>query len=212
MPSSEPSKSARAEKRRVGGFHSAHGLVLAFALSACGPPHDQSAKSSKGPTGAAPAGAAVDVCSLIAPDAVAAVIGQPIVVSRPGVDSCKYETEDAMASSVEVLVKRKDAVEEMAIARKASGVLSEVGQKMDGSEGAKGDVGATLQRGATSARVGKEAFFDSNQLLHVLDENAYFTVAPPMMRSRMGPGNPMLSDQERRDMATAIAQKVAAAL
>lgn len=90
--------------------------------------------------------------------------------------------------------------------------MSEVGEKMDGSQGAKGDVGATLQQGATSAGVGKEAFFDSNQLLHVLDKNAYFTVAPPMMRSRMGPGNPMLSDQERRDMATAIAQKVAAAL
>lgn len=188
------------------------GIVLIFGLTACGRPQDQSAVSSTSATGAAPAGAAVDVCSLVAPDAVTAVIGQPIVVSRPGVDSCKYETEDPMASSVEVLVKRQNAGEEMAVARKASGILADVGEEMGRSKGAKGDVGATLQQGATSAGIGQEAFFDSNQSLHVLDRNAYFTISPPMMRSRMGPGNPMLSEQERRGMAKALAQKVAAAL
>ena len=187
-------------------------LLGLLALGAASCQQKAETDGSTAPDTAAPAGMArvVDVCTLVPKEAVAAAIAQPIANVAPGQDSCKYETDDAMASSVEIVVKRQGAAEEMDTARKATGILSDMGAGMASSEGAKGDVGGMLQNSGAVSGVGEQAFFDSTQTLHVLNKGTYVAVTPPMMKSRMSAGNPLLSTEERRAMATAIAQKVLA--
>ena len=60
--------------------------------------------------------------------------------------------------------------------------------------------------------LGDEAFFGANQQLHVLKGDSYLAVSPPTMRSRMSGGNPLLPTEKKREIATAIAQKIASKL
>ncbi len=164
-------------------------------------------------TGDAPQVAkALDVCSLVAKEDVGAVIGAAIVQVEASGDTCTYETEDAMASSVEIEVKQTGATDEMQTARDAAGVLGNMGADMKDAKGAEGDLGRVLDDARSASSIGDEAFFGANQQLHVLKNNVYFTVSPPTMKSRIGSGNPMLTAEEKREMARAIAQKVAAKL
>jgi hypothetical protein len=77
-----------------------------------------------------------------------------------------------------------------------------------------GGAGELLSEEDSSAvsGIGDEAFFGANQQLFVLKNNIYFTVRPPIMRSRTGSMNPMLKSEEKRAMAKLIAQKIAAKL
>lgn len=153
---------------------------------------------------------ASDVCALVSKEVVAQIIAQPIVNTTAGTDSCKYETDDAMASSVEIVVKREGAAGEIDNVRKAAGVLGSLGAQMEGGKGAERDVGQALQAGGTLTGIGEQAFFDSTNTLHVLNKGAYVAVTPPMMKSRMGAGNPLLSADERQAMAKEIMLKVLA--
>ena len=118
-----------------------------------------------------------------------------------------------MVSSVEIEVKQTGAADEMQTARDAAGVLGNMGADMKDAKGVEGDLGELLSETSSSVSgIGDEAFFGANQQLHVLKNNVYFAVSPPTMRSRMGSGNPMLSAEEKREMARAIAQKVVAKL
>ncbi len=155
---------------------------------------------------------ALDVCSLVTREDVAATIDEAIVQVEAKGDTCSYQTEDAMASSVEIEVKQTGGKDEMQTAREAAGFLGKIGADMKGAKGAKGDLGTMLDDASSVSGIGDEAFFGANQQLHVLKNNVYFTVSPPMMRSRMGSGNPMLTAEEKREMARVIAQKVAAKL
>ena len=46
----------------------------------------------------------------------------------------------------------------------------------------------------------------------MLKGDVYFAVSPPQMRSRMSGGNPLLPAEKKREMAAAIAQKIAGKL
>ncbi len=158
------------------------------------------------------AAAALDPCTLVTMQEVAAIIGEPVVRAVADDGVCKYETQDAMASSVEIEVKRPGGTEEMKVAKQAAGVLGNIGQGMAGSGGAAGDAGNAIAESSAAPGLGDEAFFGPNQQLHVLKGDSYIAVSPPMMRSRMASGNPMLTPEAKRQLATEIVTRALAKL
>lgn len=149
-----------------------------------------------------------DPCSLVSAAEVGEIIGDKIVATKPADGSCTYETEDAQASSVTIELNQTDAAGQMEIARSAAGVLSDMGQEAAKEGGQAGqDVNAMLSDSGDRPKVGDEAFFGPNQQLSVRKGNSYLAVQPPIMRSRMAAGNPMLSSDDKKKMALAIAEK-----
>lgn len=195
-------------------LHTLPTILCTLALAACGgeatnqaaPAGEEVAEAGAGPA------AAADPCSFITKEEVAAVTGETILATKAEGDTCRYETDDAMASSVQVDIKRSGGREEMEIARTASGALGSIGEEMKNAGGAEGDTGAMLAESAAAPKIGDQAFFGANQQLHVLKGDAYFAVSPPHMRSRMSAGNPMLPTEKKREIAAAIAQKIASKL
>jgi len=187
-------------------------LVCTFALAvaAC---NAKTTNETSGPaeevaaSGVDPA-AAVDPCSFVSKEEVTAVIGESIIQTQADGRTCSYETDDAMASSVQVEIKQTGGSEEMEVARSAAGVLGNIGDDLNGSGGAKGDTGKILTDSASAPAIGDQAFYGVNQQLHVLKGDVYFAVSPPQMRSRMSGGNPLLPSEKKREMAAAIAEKI----
>jgi hypothetical protein len=195
---------------RTGGLAS---ICLAALLAAgCGsdPQGDPAPRSDM--AGSPVVSAAADPCSLLATDDVAAVIGEQVVGSEASGNRCTYQTEDAMASSVVIEVVASGGAQEMQEARAAAGVIDRVGSDLSDSGGAEGDLGAILTQNTSSPAIGEEAFFGANEQLHVLKGDVYFAVTPPPMRSRMAPGNPLLSTDQKREMASQLAQRIASSL
>ena len=189
-------------------------LACALALAACGTEatNDASPQGNQAAEAGAKPAAAGDPCAFITKEEVAAVTGETVVQTKAEGDTCRYETDDAMASSVQVDIKQSGGKEEMEIARTASGALGSIGDEMKESDGATGDTGEMLAESAAAPKIGDQAFFGANSQLHVLKGDAYFSVLPPHMKSRMSAGNPMLSSEKKRDIATAVAQKIASKL
>ena len=189
-------------------------IVCTLTLAACG----GEATNGSAPVGENVAeagtkpGAAADPCSFISKEEIAAVTGEAVVETKAEGDTCRYETDDAMASSVQVDIKPSGGKEEMEIARTASGTLGSIGDEMEKADGAEGDTGAILTESGAAPKIGDQAFFGANQQLHVLKGDSYFAVSPPQMRSRMSAGNPLLPAEKKREMAAAIAQKIVAKL
>ena len=187
-------------------------LILPLALAACGDGKSDDAGANGAATSAtAQPGAAGDPCGLVTKEDVSAATGETIVEAKSDGDRCTYQTDDAMAASVEVEIKRSGGAEEMDIARRAAGALADIGEGMKDRSGAEADVGNALTSGG-AAKLGDSAFFGPNEQLHVLKGDAYVAVTPPTMRSRMSGGNPMLSADDKRKMAMAVAEKVLAKL
>jgi hypothetical protein len=189
-------------------------IVCAVALAGCGsdaaneasPKGDEVAASSTRPT------AAADPCSFISREDVTAITGEAVVGTKAEGDTCRYETADAMASSVQVDIKQSGGKEEMDVARSAAGALGSMGADLKESGGAAGDTGTLLAESGAAPKIGDQAFFGPNQQLSVLKGDIYFAVSPPQMRSRMSGGNPLLPVDKKREMAAAIAQKIASKL
>jgi hypothetical protein len=186
--------------------------LLAVGLQACGSGEgDGAASNGAEAAGSAPAAAAAaDPCALVTKEEVQAATRETIVAAKAGGEACTYESDDAMASSVTITVRWTNGPLEMAMAREAAVALDRMGSGMAETKGAEGDAGAAMTSGGAVAGIGGEAFFGSNEELHVLKKGVYFAVTPPTMRSRMSGGNPMLSAEQKREMARAIAQKAAA--
>ena len=195
-------------------FHYAPIIACTLALAACGGEagNDATTKGNEVAEAAGTPAAAGDPCAFISKEEVAAATGETIVQTKAEGDTCRYETDDAMASSVEVDIKRSGGKEEMEIARTASGALGNIGEEMKEADGATADTGAMLAESGAAPKIGDQAFFGANSQLHVLKGDAYFSVLPPHMRSRMSAGNPMLPAEKKREIATAIAQKIASKL
>lgn len=184
-------------------------IVLLLALAGCGSDKPEEAINNGAPEASADALAAEsgDPCRFATKEEVSAATGETIVQAQPDGDRCTYQTDDAMAASVEVELKLSGGKEEMDVARQAAGVLSDMGEGMKDAGGAEGDAGNALTSGAP-AKLGDAAFFGPNEQLHVLKGDTYVAVTPPTMRSRMSAGNPMLNAEEKRKMASAVAERV----
>jgi hypothetical protein len=156
-------------------------------------------------------GASQDACALVTKEEVAEAIGEAVVQAQSDGEGCTYETEDD-ASSVEVEVARTGGAGEMQTARDAAGVLGRIGGKMAEGKGAEAQAGEAMAEGGPVTGLGDQAFFGPNRQLHVLKGDAYFAVSPPIMRSRMGGGSPLLTGDQRQAMARAIAEKALARL
>jgi hypothetical protein len=185
---------------------------LAMAAQGCGsePESENGAVPAASADGASATSA--DPCALVTKEEVAAAIGEAVVQAKSGGKACTYETEDAMASSVTVEVTRSGGAGEMQAARDAAAVLGKIGGKMAEGTGAEAEAGEAMAEGGAAPGLGDQAFFGANQQLHVLKGDSYLAVSPPTMRSRMSGGNPLLSADQKRAMARAIAEKALARL
>src|SRR5688500_10553462 len=174
--------------------------LLLWGLAACGSGSEGQAGEG-GPASAEGEAqiAAIEPCSLVTNADVAAAIGEKVVGSGANGDSCTYETEDPGASSVTIQVKPQGGADEMEGVKGANAFLSGAGKEMQGGEGAVGDVGDTLAQEQASPGVGDESAFDAAGSLHVRKGDAYLMVQPPIMRSRMSGGNPLLSTEKRHE-------------
>jgi hypothetical protein len=157
------------------------------------------------------AAASEDACALVTKEEVAEAIDEPVVQAQSDGGACSYETEDP-ASSVKVEVARTGGAGEMQTARDAAGVLGRIGGKMAEGKGAEAQAGEAMAEGGPAPGLGDQAFFGPNRQLHVLKGDTYFAVSPPIMRSRMSGGSPLLTGDQRQAMARAIAEKALARL
>jgi hypothetical protein len=193
-------------KRRA---YVAASAALALAIVGCGENPSEPTETDVSATPAASGSIeARDPCAFATKEEVSAATGETIVQTQSDGERCTYQTEDAMAASVELELKLTGGAEEMRVARSAAGVLADMGEQMKGAGGAKGELGSTLTSGGAAPRLGDSAFFGPNEQLHVLDGDVYVAVTPPTMRSRMTGGNPMLKAEDKRKMAIAIAERV----
>jgi hypothetical protein len=181
-------------------------ILMALVLAGCGSQADGDNAAASAAGGAA-AVAATDPCSLVTTDEVGAIIGEAVTGTEKGEGSCTYQTADAQASSVTIELNQSDAARQMATARQAAGILKDMGGAVADQGSAGADVNAALSDSGDTPKVGDEAFFGPNQQLSVRKGSSYIAVSPPMMRSRMGAGNPMLSSDDKKKMAVAIAEK-----
>jgi hypothetical protein len=189
--------------------------ALALALTACGSGQEQAAgpTSERNEATTAAAAAKTDPCSLVTADEVGEIIGDKIVTTKPADGTCTYETADAQASSVTIELNQTDAAGQMDVAKRTAGVLKGMGAEAAEQGGAAGqDVNAMLSDSGDAPNVGDEAFFGANSQLSVRKGNSYIAIDPPIMRSRMASGSPLLSSDDKKKMALAIAEKAVARL
>ena len=180
--------------------------VAVLALAACGSGGDGGDAAGQNNVAVA-AGAPIDPCSLVTAEDVGAIVGDTIVAAKPAEGRCTYETADAQASAVVIEVDRKDAKNHMQVERDTAKVLGKMGGAAAGEGPAGQDVNAMLSASSDAPGIGDEALFDINSRLSVRQGDVYLAVEPPMMRSRMSGGSPLLSAADKRKMALAIAQK-----
>lgn len=196
----------------------ARNLLVALAcaaVSGCGGGGGEDAASTSQQDGTAPAAAAAkatDPCSLVTAEEVAQIIGDKIAATTPGDGSCTYATEDAQAASVIIELDQADAAGKMDIARRTAGALQGIGAEAAKEGPAGEDVKAMLSDSGEAPKIGDEAFFGANNELSVRKGSSYIAISPPMMRSRMAGGNPLLSSDDKRKMAVAIAERAVSRL
>ena len=181
--------------------------VMALALAACGSNGDAGNEADAARNAATAAAKPIDPCSLVTAEEVGAIVGDKIVTAKPAEGRCTYETADAQASSVTVEVDQKDAANHMRVERDTAKVLGKMGEAAAGEGAAGQDVNAMLSDSSDAPGIGDEALFDINSRLSVRKGIVYVAVEPPMMRSRMAGGSPLLSAADKRKMALAIAEK-----
>ena len=185
--------------------------VAALALSACGSGDGGgNAADAARNEAIAEAGKPIDPCSLVTKEEVGAAIGDTITATKAAEATCTYETADAQAASVVVEVDQKDAANHMQVERDTAKALGRMGGAVAGEGAAGADVNAMLSDSSEAPGIGDEALFDVNARLSVRKGNVYVAVEPPMMRSRMAGGSPLLSAADKRKMALAIAEKALA--
>ena len=152
-----------------------------------------------------------DVCSFISREEMSGAIGEPVVQTEARGETCSYWTENQMAS-VEVEIAQSGGAEEMKAARDAARILGNMGRDMKGARSAEGDLGEMLQGPDPVPGLQAEAFFGSNEQLHVLKGGSYFAVTPPLLSGSITTGNPMLSAEKKRDIAAKVARTIASRL
>lgn len=189
--------------------------TMALAVAACGSKADKAGNDAVQANADGPVGAAgvKDACSLITRDEVGAIIGDKVVATKPSAGSCEYDTADPQASSVTIELNQDDAAGQMDIAKRTAGFLKGMGARAAKEGGGAGqDVNAMLSESGDTPKVGDEALFGPNQKLSVLKGKIYIAVQPPIMRSRTTGGNPLLSTDDKKKMAIAIAEKAVSRL
>lgn len=189
---------------------------LLLVLAACSGSDSDEASADPAENGSAQVATssakAVDPCGLVSAAEVTAVLGEQVLAARPNGTSCVYETADAQASSVTIEVKQGGAAAEMETMRRTAGVLRDMGGAAAQQGGAGQDLNAMLSDSGDQPKIGEDALFSANQLLSVRKGDTYISVQPPIMRSRMAGGNPLLSEDDKKQMAIAIAEKAVSRL
>jgi len=180
------------------------GPVLAVALlGACNaqkPPPQNEAEP------ALAAGPKVDPCSLLTAAEVSSIIGDKIIATAGDSDSCRYSTDDS--DGVELEYSPTGGQRLIDVDRKAGAVLADMGQSVDKEVAVGSDVNAMTHEGGDAADLGDEALFGMGGQLSVRIGDAYLSITPPIVHSRLSHrGSPLIPKEEKRDMAVALARQ-----
>ena len=178
--------------------------ALAIALlAACNAP-EPAANNVAEPAPAA--GPKVDPCSLLTAEEVSEVIGDKIVATAGDSDSCRYSTDDS--DGVELEYSATGGQRLIDVDRRAGAVLADMGQSVDKEGGAGADVNAMTNEGGDPADLGDEALFGMGGQLSVRLGDAYISITPPIVHSRLtNRGSVLVSKEEKQAMAVALASK-----
>ena len=185
-------------------------LVAALATAGCGKKDGDAAagnESASATTPAAPAAAALDPCSLVTSEEVAAITGDKVVKSSSDHGTCTYATDDSDGATI--TVDTADAAGKMKIDRDSAKLLGGMGAAVADKGGAGADVNAKLHEGGDSQPgLGDDSLWGMNSQLSVRKGGTYVAATPPGMHSRISySGNPLISDDDKRKMAVALAEK-----
>jgi hypothetical protein len=141
---------------------------------------------------------------LVTPEEMTAITGDKVVKAAAEAGTCTYETDDVGGATI--AIDTADAKGAMEVARSAAGVMSEMGAAVADQGGAGADANAMLSESG-APKIGDEAMFGANSQLSVRKGETYLAITPPMMHSRMSySGNPLISTEDKRKMALAIAE------
>ena len=185
-------------------------MIMAAMLAACGsgdkPADDKSATATP-----AAAAAAIDPCSLLTVAEVTEIVGDKILSAKADGGRCAFATDDM--DSVAIEIDQADAKGRMEIDRKVGGTLAGIGGAVADQGGPGADVNAMLQEGGDTPKLGDEALWGPNTQLSIRKGNSYIAISPPIMHSRISySGNPLISTDDKRKMAVALAEKALARL
>lgn len=151
------------------------------------------------------AGPEVDPCSLLTAEEVSKIIDDKIVATAGDSDSCRYSTDDS--DGVELEYSPTGGQRLIDIDRKAGAVLADMGRSVDKEGGAGADVNAMMSDGGDPADLGDEAMFGMGGQLSVRLGDAYLSITPPIIHSRLTHrGSVLIGKEEKRQMAIDLAR------
>lgn len=178
--------------------------ALAIALlAACNPPD---APRNEAQPATLAAGPKIDPCSLLTAAEVSEIIGDKIVATAGDDDSCRYSTDDS--DGVELEYHPTGGQRLIDVDRKAGAVLADMGQSVEREGGAGADVNNMVHDGGDRAELGDEALFGMGGQLSVRFGDAYLSITPPIVHSRLSHrGSPLIGKDEKREMAVALARQ-----
>lgn len=191
--------------RRTG---SAALLAGVMVLSACG---SDGASVNKPVEGAGTAKGEIDPCSYISAQEVSAITTDKVSRAAASEATCTYHAEPD--DGVQVTIHAGDGVKRMEVARKTLQLLGGMGKAVAGKGGAGADTEALLRKDRHAApALGDEAVWGPNAMLAVRKGDFFVEVTPPIMHDPANhSGYPLVSAEERRKIAQAVAEKVLAA-
>lgn len=127
-------------------------------------------------------------------------------------DGCHYRSKPD--DGVDLVVHTTDAAKWMRAMKGAGEMLGGMGAAVADKGGAGADAAALLRPDArTPPKLGDAAMWGTNATLAVRRGDAYVEVTPPIMHDPAShPGYPLVRDEEKRAIATRVAEKVLARL
>jgi hypothetical protein len=193
--------------------------ALALALAGCGGSRSENAsagtESGGGEETASDAPKPnIDPCGLISTQEVAEITGDAVDQAVRKEDSCSYRGPNRGDDGVEILFYLNDGERQMRAWHNANGLLDGMSGEVAGMGGAGADAAAMMKKDKAAApKIGDEAAWGMNTAIGVRKGPHFFQVTPPVMHE-MGkrPGLPLLSTEEKRSVATRVAEKVASRL
>lgn len=184
-------------------------VATGLALSGCG---GGKAEVGDGETAAAST-EGIDPCSLLTGEEVTAITTDKVIdLERQDGKTCIYRSNPDDGPQVTIL--ETGGAKQMEVVHKTAKVLGGMGAAVADKGGAGGDVANMLKEDKSAPPpLGDEAVWGMNSTLSVRKGDAFVEVTPPLMHDPANhAGYPLVSKEDKRAIAQAIATKVLAKL
>ncbi len=180
-------------------------LMLAGGLTVAG-------CSSSSAGRAVSATTSTDPCSWLTNAEVTAITTDVVTRTDSNGATCNYHSDPN--DGMQVTVYPTGGAAQMETARTSARVLGGIGGSIANKSGAQGDVGAMLKQDTSAPpKLGDEAMWELNDALAVRKGDAFVDISPATMHDpATHTGYPLISKQEKRAIATAVAAKILAKL